>query len=81
LGSIIATAGAQGTTFEGSPMLSYLESVKEAELEALQARHTGNLKATGLKAEARLHRMGAISTGAGGLAKLAAGLSSTLLRS
>ena len=56
LGAIRAEAGAQGTTFEGSPMASYLESAKQAELQAQDILYGGTLRKQQAGYQAQLYR-------------------------
>jgi hypothetical protein len=58
LGEMKAQMGAQGSTFSGSPMLVYLDSVKNAALEDENAYYQGQLKASGLSAQSKIARMG-----------------------
>lgn len=75
-----AGVGAQGTTFEGSPMLAYLENVKHGELEVQDKLYAGKLKSRSLKEQADIYRrQGTMGLLAGG-AQAAGTLGSTLLR-
>jgi len=58
LGEIRAQVGAQGTTFSGSPMLVYLDSVKNAAIESQMEYYKGEIGATGYKEQARVARRG-----------------------
>lgn len=59
-GQAVAAAGAQGTTFEGSPMLLFLENIKQGELEAQDLLYGGRLKkqASDVSARAAAGRAG-----------------------
>jgi hypothetical protein len=80
LGEYRAQVGAQGTTFEGSPMLAYLENVKEGEMQALDKLYAGQLKSRSLKEEANIYRRRGTLDLLGGVAQGAGTLGSTLLR-
>lgn len=56
LGSIRAGYGASGVTMEGSATDVYEESAATAELDALTARHSGEVKAYEYENEAKLER-------------------------
>jgi len=58
LGELRAQMGAQGTTMSGSPMLVYLDSVKNAALESANEYYSGALRSAGLKSQARISRLG-----------------------
>jgi hypothetical protein len=58
LGELHAQMGAQGTTASGSPMLVYLDSVKNAALESANEYYQGKLRSVGLKSQARISRLG-----------------------
>jgi hypothetical protein len=79
LGAIRAQAGAQGTTFEGSPMASYLESAKQAELQAQDILYGGQLKKQQAGFQAQLYRRQGIFGLLGGVAGAAGSLGSTLI--
>ena len=74
-----AGVGAQGTTFEGSPMMAYLENVKQGELEVQNALFGGKLRARSKNMEADMYSAQAWSSLIGGFGQ-GAGLGSTLLR-
>ena len=78
--TFMAGAGAQGTTFEGSPMLAYLENAKQGELEAQDALYSGRIKASSLKMQADIYKRQGTSSLIGGLAKGLGSLGSTLLK-
>lgn len=79
LGAIRAQAGAQGTTFEGSPMASYLESAKQAELQAQDILYGGTLKKQQKTFEAELYRRGGYAGLLTGVAGAAGSLGSSLI--
>lgn len=56
LGQMRAAYGASGVTMEGSPLDILAQSAKDAELDALNIRYGGELKAQGLESEAVLER-------------------------
>jgi molybdopterin-biosynthesis enzyme MoeA-like protein len=49
---LVATAGGQGTTMEGSPMEVYLANAKQGELEAQDQAYAGLLRAHAKRLEA-----------------------------
>jgi len=55
LGEMRADAGAQGSTFEGSPMLAYLDSVKNAALGEQDILYRGQVAKFGKKMEAGMY--------------------------
>jgi hypothetical protein len=59
LGELKAQMGAQGTTFSGSPMLVYLDSVRNAAIESQNAYYQGATQAANYKAQSKLTRAGA----------------------
>lgn len=67
LGEYRAAVGAQGTAFEGSPMLAYLENVKQGELMALDKIYEGKLKSRAFKIQRDIHLRKGWSTLIGGL--------------
>lgn len=68
LGAIKAAAGASGTIpTSGSPMMVYLNSVKQAALEEETARYGGKVEAIGLEQQAKQSMIGGIFSGVGGL--------------
>jgi len=79
LGAIRAQAGAQGTTFEGSPMASYLESAKQAELQAQDILYGGTLKKQQASFQAQLYRRSGMMGLLTGIAGAAGALGSTLI--
>jgi len=78
LGEIRAQAGAQGTTLSGSQMEVYLESVKQAELDAQTTLYGGRMKALGLNQQAEAYKRQGAASLFGGIAG-AAGSLGTLL--
>lgn len=56
LGAARANYGASGITLEGSPLDSLEESAAAAELDALQIRHSGEVKARAFEGQANLER-------------------------
>ncbi len=68
LGAIRAQAGAQGTTFAGSPMTSYLESAKQAELQAQDIIYGGFLKKQQANYQAKLAQRSGLQSLFGGIA-------------
>jgi len=62
LSEMRAIFGAQGTTMEGSPMLVYLDAVKEIELEAETRLHKGRLEKYSAELEAGFRRRQAGAT-------------------
>jgi len=58
LGEMRAQVGAQGTTFSGSPMLVYLDSVKNAAIESQMEYYKGEIGAAGYKEQARWAKRG-----------------------
>jgi hypothetical protein len=56
LGTIQAGYGASGVTMEGSPLEVLEESARNAELDALTVRHSGEVKAIAFENEARAYR-------------------------
>lgn len=80
LSSIRATIGAQGSTDEGSPMLAYLDSVKNASLDEQDILFSGKLKQRSKKYEADIYRRGASMSLLGGFADATRSLGSTLLK-
>jgi len=81
LGEFRAQAGAQGSTFEGSPMLVYLNNVKNAALDEQDLLYKGKLQAFGKRQEAKIYDQQAGSSLFGGIAGAAGSLGSTLLTS
>jgi len=79
LGSIRAAAGAQGTTFEGSPMLAYLDSVKNAALNEQDILYGGQLKQASKKIEADVYKRQAGGSLLAGVAGGLKSLGSTLI--
>lgn len=73
-----AGVGAQGTTFEGSPMLAYLENVKQSELEVQDVLKGGRLRARSKLFEADMSRAAGISSAIGSAGR-GFGLASSLL--
>ena len=58
LGEIRAQVGAQGSTMSGSPMLVYLDSVRNAAIESQMEYYKGEIGDTGYKEQARVARRG-----------------------
>jgi len=56
LGEIRAQAGAQGTTFSGSPMLVYLDSVRNSAIASQMEYYQGEIGAASYKEQERLAR-------------------------
>lgn len=61
IGSMRAAYGASGVTMEGSPMEVLAESVAMAELDALNIRHAGEMRARGYQMEAASSRFSGAS--------------------
>lgn len=83
LSIIRAELGAQGTSFEGSPMLAYLDNVKNAELQAQDALYAGQIGSRSKRMEAGIHKReaaGALLAGGARAAGSFASLGSTLLK-
>lgn len=57
LGTIRTRVGKSGVLLEGSPLESYLESVKQAELDALTKRYGGQLESFGFQQRAGAERL------------------------
>lgn len=55
-GAFRAAVGASGSTFEGSPMMAYLENVKQGELNAQDHLYAGQLKRRSYNMQADLYR-------------------------
>jgi hypothetical protein len=79
LGELKAQAGAQGTTFSGSPMEVYLESVKQAELDAQTTLYGGRMKALGLNQQAEAYKRQGAGSLFGGILGAGTSLGRTLL--
>lgn len=62
-----ASAGAQGTTFTGSPMEVYLENAKQGEIMAQDRSYQGQLIKRSKKMEANIYKRQAGSALMGGL--------------
>ena len=58
LGEIRAQVGAQGSTFSGSPMLVYLDSVRNAAIESATEYYKGSIGEAGYKEQARWAKRG-----------------------
>lgn len=58
LGEFKAQMGAQGTTMSGSPMLVYLDSVKNAAIDAVNEYYTGAVQAGSHRAQSKISKMG-----------------------
>lgn len=58
LGELRAQMGAQGTTITGSPMLVYLDSVKNAALESANEYYKGKIQSTSYNQQAKVSRKG-----------------------
>ncbi len=52
-----AAAGASGASLEGSPLLVMLDTIEEAELDALAIRHSGTVEAARGESRAALERL------------------------
>lgn len=74
-----AGVGAQGTTFEGSPMMAYLENVKQGELEVQDALFGGKIRSRSRRMEADIFSKQAPWALIGGVTQ-GVGLASSLLR-
>lgn len=79
VGALRATVGAQGTTMAGSPMLVYLDSVKNAALTSAQQYYEGQLKSYSLTQQAKATRQGGLFDLLGGGVRAIGGLGSALL--
>lgn len=75
-----AQAGHQGTLFEGSPMLAYLENAKQSELEAQDALYAGTLRSSALKQQASAYKQKGNAALIAGLTKGAFSLGSSLMK-
>lgn len=80
LGQIRTQFGSQGTTFEGSPMLAYLENVKNAELEQQDIKYSGQLKSRSKLMEAAIYKRRSDMELFGGGVRAATTLGSSLAR-
>jgi len=58
LGEMRAQVGAQGSTFSGSPMLVYLDSVRNAAIESATEYYKGEIGEAGYKEQARWAKRG-----------------------
>jgi len=58
LGELRAGIGAQGSTMSGSPMLVYLDSVRNAAIESANEYYQGEIGAAGYKEQARWAKRG-----------------------
>ena len=79
VGALRATVGAQGTTMAGSPMLVYLDSVKNAALTSAQQYYEGKLKSYSLTQQAKMTKQGGLFDLLGGGVRAIGGLGSALL--
>lgn len=77
IGAMRAAYGASGVAMTGSPLDVLEESAYTAELDALNIRHAGELRALGLNAEAKLQgyygRAAQVSSGIGAASSLLRG--------
>ena len=62
LGELRAQIGAQGTTMSGSPMLVYLDSVRNAAIDSASEYYKGAVESSNYKTQAKLARAGAQDT-------------------
>ncbi len=75
-----AGTGLSGTVGDASPMIAYLNLVKQGELEAQTSMYQGALSSIGYKQQAKNYRSQGEAGLFGGLASAGLGLGSTLLR-
>lgn len=68
-GAQVAATGASGVTSDGSPTDVIFDSKRNAELDALNARYSGQVKAVGLRNQARIQRQQGTQALAAGIIK------------